>query len=393
MQVAQSKSISGASKRIYLSQPAITQAIAKLEALLGCALFSRSSNGMFPTEAGSLFLNRVDRALGLLESGTREALRMGMKKGGKPSGNIEHLISTTQLRALIAVADARNFTLAAQRIGISQPSLHRSARELENLLQIKLFEKTSQGINLSRAAQGLAQTAKLCFAEIKQGFEDVDALQGLDPGSITIGSMPLARSSLLPQAINELTSQHPDTRINVVDGPYEDLLDHLRHGEIDLLIGALRYPLPAEDIIQLPLFAPPLSIVGRSNHPLFARDTIEISDLANYPWVVPRAGTPTREYFSAIFTEAGVESPRSLNESSSLILIRGMLLDSDRLTLISADQILLELKLGLLKTLPLDLSHTRRTIGLTMRRDWQPTNTQQLFIDRLIVLGRSMADY
>ena len=390
-EVADSKSISAASKKIYLSQPAITQAINKLEELVRSPLFTRSSNGMFPTEAGELFLVRVERCLNLLEAGTRESLRLGLRKGGKLPASVEHLISTTQLRALIAVADARNFTLAAQKIGISQPSLHRAARELENLLQISLFEKTSQGIGLSRAAQVLAQTAKLCFAEIKQGFEEVDALHGWDSGSITVGSMPLARTYLLPCSINELTRVHPDTRISVVEGPYEDLLNHLRHGEIDMLIGALRDPLPTDDIVQTELFATPLAIVARCGHPLSDKKSISINELAKYPWVVPRPGTPTREHFESMFKEAGVPVPANLNESSSLILVRGLLLDSDRLTIISAHQILHEERMGLLEALPVEMGHTRRPIGLTTRRDWKPTKTQQLFIDLLKSKAEAMS--
>lgn len=391
-EVASSKSISEASRKIFLSQPAITQAISKLEGLVKAPLFIRRSNGMYPTEAGELFLQRVKRCLKLLRSGTKEAFRSGSKKGVQMHNNLNQMISSTQLRALIAVSDARNFTLAAHNIGISQPSLHRAARELENLFQVKLFEKTSQGIELSKSAQIMAQTAKLCFAEIKQGFEEVDALKGFDSGSILIGSMPLARSYLLPCAINDLTRKHPGVRISVVDGPYDDLLNHLRHGEIDFLIGALRYPAPTEDIVQQPLFAPPLAIVSRCGHPLANKKNLTVKDLGAFPWAVPRTGTPTREYFDELFESAGEELPLNQIESGSLILIRGLLLDSDRLTIISSHQVYHEERMGLLKALPFEMKGSRREIGITIRRDWRPTQTQQLFLDLLKSNGETMSE-
>ena len=378
-EVANTKSVSLASQRVYLSQPAITQAIAKLERTLGTPLFERHSEGMFTTQAGELFLDRVNRALDHLRTGANEAARLGLKKGARRQGNFDQLLTTTQLRALVAVSVAKNFSLAARTVGISQPSLHRAARDLERLLEISLFEKTSQGIDLTRAGTLLAQYAKLTFAELQQGFSEVSELQGFDTGQIVIGSMPLARSHILPNAISELTRLRPEIRINVVDGPYVDLLHGLRHGEIDMLIGALRRPPPVEDITQEALFDDPLVVVARAGHPLTRRKDIPLQEIAAYPWAVPRKGAPTREYFESMLASIDAPLPTSLIESSSLILIRGLLLNSERLTLISEHQIRHEKHMGLVP-LSIDMQDTMRPIGMTFRQNWRPTATQEMFI-------------
>jgi LysR family transcriptional regulator, regulator for genes of the gallate degradation pathway len=381
-EVANTKSVSLASQRVYLSQPAITQAIAKLERTLGTTLFDRHSDGMFTTQAGSLFLDRVNRALDHLRTGSNEAARLGLKKNSRRQGNFDQLLTTTQLRALVAVSVAKNFSLAARTVGISQPSLHRAARDLERLLEITLFEKTSQGIDLTRAGTLLAQYAKLTFAELQQGFSEVAELQGLDTGQIVVGTMPLARSYILPCAINELTRLRPEVRINVVDGPYVDLLHGLRHGEIDMLIGALRLPPPVDDITQEPLFDDPLVVVARADHPLSSRKNIPLSEIAAYPWAVPRKGAPTREYFETMLASIDAPLPTGLIESSSLILIRGLLLESERLTLISEHQIRHEKHMGL-APLSIDMQGMKRPIGMTFRRNWRPTATQEIFIQYL----------
>lgn len=387
-EVARRHSISKASREIYLSQPAITQAIAKLEAQIDIELFTRRSDGMYVTEAGAVLRDRVVRALDLLHSGVREAVRLGTEKGAQPASNPDQKITTTHLRALAAVADARNFSLAARSLGASQPSLHRAARDLERVLEVRLFEKTSQGINLTRAAQGLVLQVKLAFSELRQAFSELRALQGRDTATIVVGTMPLARTFILPTAINELTSTRPEIRVSVIDGPYMDLLGGLRHGEIDLLTGALRDPVPVDDVVQESLFEDALSIVARRGHPLRGRRGIGIEDLAEYPWAVPRKGTPTREHFESLFDAARGARPNSVIESSSLVLIRGLLLESDRLTLISRHQIRHEQQLDLLAPLDFDLSHTLRSIGLTVRRDWRPTATQARFLDLLRSAGR-----
>ena len=169
----------------------------------------------------------------------------------------------------------------------------------------------------------------------------------------------------------------------MLDGAYDGLFHGLRYGQIDILIGALRDSVPVDDVVQTELFADELAIVARADHPLANKENVSVFDLSGFPWVVPRSGIPTRDYFDALFRRAGREPPTRLVESSSLVLTRGLLLGSDRLTVISAHQIRHEIGRGLLCYLDVALEHASRPIGMTVRRDWQPTATQSLLIDLL----------
>lgn len=384
-EVARRGGISQAAEHVHLSQPAITQAIAKLEEQVGALLFARRPDGVAVTPEGALFLDRVERALEHLRAGTRESIRIGGRKGVRGFADFDQLLTAAQLRALTTVADAGNFSLAARAAGISQPTIHRAARDLERLCGLSLFVREAAGIALTPAARTLVQHVKLALAELAQGFAEVCERRGGDSGRIVVGSMPLSRTFILPSAINALARERPDVQIDVVDGPYEDMLHGLRHGEIDVLIGALRNPLPVDDVVQEPLFDDPLAVVARAFHPLSRKPGLTLGDLAGSQWVVPRRGTPTRARFEALF--AG-RTPRGLIETSSQVLVRGLLLDSDRLTLISAHQVRHEHELGLLVTLPVTLEGTERAIGLTVRKDWRPTATQERFLDLLRSAGR-----
>jgi DNA-binding transcriptional LysR family regulator len=292
------------------------------------------------------------------------------------------------LRALLAVSECGNFTLAARSVGVSQPSLHRLARDLERLSGVRLFTTAMRGVELSPSALVLERHVRLAVAELAQGFEELDALRGIDSARIMVGTLPLARSSILPGTINALARLRPEVQVGVVDGPYDDLLYGLRHGKLDLIIGALRIPVPIDDVVQETLFYDRLAVVARDGHPLGGKRALSLHDLAGYPWVIPTRGPPTREHFDALFRDAGLSPPKGLVESSSLVLIRGLLLGSDRLTLVSAHQIQHEERMGTLRRLPLDLAHTSRPIGTTMRRNWYPTPTQRLFLDLLREVGR-----
>ena len=373
-----------ASEQIHLSQPAITQALAKLEARLGAKLLASGADGMKPTEVGTLFYDRAIRAFALIESGAREAMRGEARRSGKGFQHFEQLITTAQLRALAAMQFNRNFTLAARELDLSQPSLHRAARDLERVMGASLFVATRQGVELTQAAATFARHAALAHAELLQGFAEVSATLSRDPGLIVVGSMPFARTKLLPDALNRLSRERPLARVRVISAPYDGLLGRLRYGVIDFLVGALREPPPIDDIVQEPLFDDPLAVVARRGHPLTLRENATREDLIGCPWVAPAEETPARAVFDRLFPPQDVaRMPGGLFETGSLALLRGVLTGSDRLALLSARQAEYELDQGLLALAPFRMPFGARRIGLTFRRGWRPTPTQAILIDHL----------
>ena len=136
-------SVSAASKIVFLSQPAITQAIAKLERALGTPMFVRKSCGVFLTESGALFQNRAERALSRITDGVRRGSRSVGNSGDRGFRQFDLLLTSAQLRALMAVAETGNFSCAARNIGVSQPTVHRASRDLERLSGMVLFDKTA----------------------------------------------------------------------------------------------------------------------------------------------------------------------------------------------------------------------------------------------------------
>jgi LysR family transcriptional regulator of gallate degradation len=376
--------VTRAAERVHLSQPAITQALAKLEARLGAKLLATGADGARPTEAGSLFYDRVKRAFALIESGAREATRGEARRANAGFAHFEQLITVAQLRALAAMQFTRNFSLAARELGLSQPSIHRAARDLERIMGASLFVAARQGVELTQTAEVFARHAALAHAELLQAFAEVSETLSRDPGQIVVGSMPFARTKLLPEALNALSRERPLARVKVISAPYDGLLSRLRYGVIDFLIGALREPAPIDDVVQEPLFDDPLAVVVRRGHPLTRRARVSREDLIAYPWVVPAEETPTRAVFHKLFSaREQARMPGGVFETSSLVLLRGLLTGSDRLALLSARQAQYELEQGLLALAPFSVPIGARRIGLTFRRGWRPTPTQAILIDHL----------
>lgn len=380
-QVAKCNSVSAAAELEHLSQPAVTQAIGKLARDLGIRLFERRSDGMFVTDVGRDYLLRVDRALAHLQIGAQEAVRLGNRQGNRGFPEFDRLLTSAQLRALVATADARNFTMAARQIGISQPSLHRAARNLEQLSGLTLFRSAPEGISLTKAAQELVRRVKLAFNELQQGVDEINSYLGRDSSQIIIGALPLARTSILPTATAGLIAQREGVQVHVVEGPYEGLLSKLRQGDMDFVIGALRNPAPAEDIRQEPLFDDPLTLVVGAGHPLLDAKDLSVADTFAYPWIAPPKSTPAGSYLFEKLGVGNMEKTPVRAVSSSLVYLRGMLKSGPFVSIISTHQAQYEIASGMFVCLPIDLPHSRRSIGLTFRADWHPTPTQQLCVE------------
>lgn len=371
--------ISAAAPHINLSQPALTQAIARLERQLDTLLFDRQPGGMAPTEATGLLVPRIQRALGYLSRGVRLARRAG-RLPALPS--LERRLTLSQLRALIAVDSAGSYTLAAARVGLSQPAMHRAVRELESIIEVPLLQRRGKTLQPTAAATRLLRLVRLALSELAAGLDELATMRHQQGGRLAIGVMPLARALLLPQALARFAQAWPGATVNVVEGPFAEVLADLRAGSLDLLVGAMRDLSAVPDVVQEGLFDDDPVIVGRVGHPLGGGSSgaLKFERLLDYPWVIPATGAPVRARWERMFLDRGHEPPTLRIECGSLVITRGLLLEGDWLTLMSRDQFLIERRAGLLAELGLAGPALRRRIGLTSRADWHPTRPQQAFV-------------
>lgn len=378
--VAEFGSTSQAAVALHLTQPAVSQAIRRLEDMVGEPLFTRVPNGLYPTDLGVRFADRITRAFAHLTAAEQELL---LPMGKTEPRRLSTLATIVHLRAVILTVETGSLTLAAERLSVSQPSVNRAIRDLETLWGTPLFERTPRGMVASRDAIGLARYAGLVLAELQQAVQELREERGVMDGSIAIGCLPLARAQILPRAVLAVLRDYPDARIRIVDGPYNDLLHELRRGTLDIILGALRLPPPTPDIVQEALFSEPLAIIVRRDHPIASLPHPTPQALAQLDWIVAAPGAPARQQFERLFTHAGLPVPTRLIECGSLIATRALVLGSDRGVLLSESQVGHEVATGHLIALPLPLAGSERPIGITTRLGWKPTLLQAAFLDRL----------
>src|SRR5262245_41161985 len=314
--VARRNSIGAAARELGLSQPAVTQMIAQIEAALAARLLERQRTGTYLTALGAMLLPRVERLFAHIQAALRDPVIGASLSGRETTKSVENKITDTHIRALTAIADCGSFEAAARRLNISQPALHRSARDLERVVRRSLYQRMSRGLAPTSQARELARRLKLALRELEYGIDEIRTMQGIFTARIVIGNIPHSGTDLLSNAIRRFLALYPSASVHVSDGPYEALLDALRAGDLDLLFGVLRRPAWAGDVKEEFLFSNPYAVFVGRQHPLARARKVTLRDLARYDWILPARGAPRREAFERLFAGSS-RSPAVSIETTS----------------------------------------------------------------------------
>ncbi len=385
VRVAEVQNITRAAATLSRSQTAITKSISEIEAHVGVKLFDRTSKGVTPTTQGNILVRRTRSAMAALQVAANVFLQIKDGNANVITNPVFSMdISSKRLMALVALTEHRDVNKASAAIQVTRAAIYNSIREIESLLDIKLFLRLPGNMVPENFTLILVRQIKLAFSEIHRGLEELENLNGGPvKGKIVIGSLPLARTMLLPRAINHILKDHPGLNIQTREGPYDVLESGLRSGDIDMIIGALRHFDDTSDLKTEPLFEERLIIVARKDHPLTKRKTLAIKDVLDHEWVLPPKNTPARKVFDNTIHKKSLKNPDLFIETSSLATLRGLLLGSDRIALISEHQLFYEIQFGMLSVLPIELAGTYRPIGITMRTNTTPSPGASLFYGSL----------
>ncbi|MGF6755896.1 LysR family transcriptional regulator [Paraburkholderia sp. GAS42] len=378
--VCEAGGIGQAAVRAGRTQPAVSLAISKLEVSFGGRLFERGFGGSELTEEGVILQRRVRRMLDQMERAV--ANLTGQATPAANAARICRHLTDTQVRCHIAIANAGSAAEAAQSLGISQPAVHRAARQIEQNVGVSLYRRRVHSVLANPAGVEFARCLSLALYEIAQASEDLAYARGQLTGKVAIGVLPLLPPRRVARAIQRLRERYPAARVTVDEGSHERLLRELRMGAIDIIIGGLREPRLTDSVQETELFADPYVVAVRKGHRLAGQKTIAAHDLADYDWVVPQRNVPRRAVIDSLFARLPVRPPLVV-ETSSLAMMMAMLIESDCITLLSRSQIVDAYSGSEMVALDLETPEASRAVGFTVRTDWLGTAIQQAFVEHL----------
>ncbi|MEU1277508.1 LysR family transcriptional regulator [Streptomyces sp. NPDC005805] len=215
------------------------------------------------------------------------------------------MIEARHLRVLRAVAATGSFSAAARELGCTQPAVSQQMKALETSAGTPLLIRTGREMRLTQAGEVLVRHAAGILAGLTAAEEEIAAIAGLRAGRVRLVSFPSGSSTLVPTALAALRTDHPGTRVSLVDAEPPRSVEMLREGDCDIAV-AFRYGGAGaewDDLVVRPLLTDRLVGLVPEAHPLADAGTVAIGDLAEESWI---AGCPRcRRQLVEVCEEAG----------------------------------------------------------------------------------------
>ncbi|GGF64728.1 LysR family transcriptional regulator [Azorhizobium oxalatiphilum] len=211
-------------------------------------------------------------------------------------------ITVRQLEVFACAARAMSFTQAAAQLGISQPALSESIRRMESELGLRLFDRTTRKLSLTREGRALVGLAEEVARDVRAGLQDIAARGGRRP-RVTVALLPSIAAALLPKAADALRQDFPDVELTVCDVLHERAVAMVEDGIADLAV-TMR---PASELLAYePLGSDRVHLLMRAGHPLAGRGPLPWAVLTGHDFVALARTTSVRKLVESGLAAADV---------------------------------------------------------------------------------------
>jgi len=273
-----------------------------------------------------------------------------------------------KVQFFLAAVRCGSLTEAAAELGVSQPALSKSIRALEQQLGVPLIERGRFGVVATAFGEALRYHGQVVEAEFRHALGEIEALKGAQHGHVILGCGPTEATRLLPMALNRVQQGRPELRVTVLYGLNESLMPAVKQGDVDFALSSVPGRTQDPDLLHETLFTESAVVVARADHPLARLRQISPAQLAQQLWVLPRQRELERQAFDDYFRGHGINPPTAWVETTSTVLMKSLVMQSDALTFIPRELFHWEERARQLRALPVSGVEWVRAVGLTRRR-------------------------
>jgi DNA-binding transcriptional LysR family regulator len=239
----------------------------------------------------------------------------------------------THFRDLLAVVQTGSLRAASRHLGIAQPVITRSIRELEHELGNALFERHAKGVKLTAIGERFVRRIEGVQAEVRRAREEVTQWAGDHAGEVAIGLSPITIMTLLPSAIAEFNKRYPKAITKVTQSLFQPIEHRLAEGLLDLWVGSIHKENLSQRFAVEILLPHSRRIVARKDHPLLSAKNLH--QLADASWVRPSLDDMGEESdLEAMFQRLGLPVPNVVMESPSMLITLLTVANTDLLTVL-----------------------------------------------------------
>ena len=206
------------------------------------------------------------------------------------------------LHAFITVADTGSFSLASDKLYLTQPAISKRIAALESELNNRLFDRIGRQISLTEAGRTLLPRARIILQEIEDSRRVLQNLSGQTAGELHIGTSHHIGLHRLPPVLRAYTKQFPNVELDIQFMDSEQACRAVEHGELEM--GIVTLPLTPSAVLQSQRIWPdPLSIIVSKSHPLASITQINLAQLVEHKAILPAHGTFTRQIIEQAFAK------------------------------------------------------------------------------------------
>jgi DNA-binding transcriptional LysR family regulator len=288
-------------------------------------------------------------------------------------------IKLRHLQLVVALDEFRHLGRTAEFLSVSQPAVSKMLAEVESMLGLTLFDRSTRGTEPTSSGQAMVRFARTVLADYERTRDEIAAEASGAAGRTRVGSMVVALPVLLAGAVKLLKQRSSLATVMVEEGDLTHLLPKLRLGELDLFVGRLEPGYSAPDLVTEALFNEPMVVVVKCGHALTAKKKPDWNDLANMPCVLPPPWASLRVKIEQTFYKHGLNPPIDIIETSSFLALNTFVQQRDAAGFLARSVGMHFQKEGLLKVLPITVPIELPPIGMIVVRERRLTSsTEQL---------------
>ncbi|MFL6634632.1 MAG: LysR family transcriptional regulator [Massilia sp.] len=286
-----------------------------------------------------------------------------------PNWFLKARLKTRQLLLLIALDDYRNIHRAADELHMTQPAASKQIKDLEEMLDVKLFERLPRGMEPTIYGETMIRHARMALTSLALAHDDIVTLKAGLTGQVEVGVIMTPAMALLPRAIARVKEEAPLLRIGVQLETSNLLLDKLQHGTLDFMIGRIFDTGDTSGLIYEELTEEPACAVVRPGHPLLERKNLTLQDIAPLPWIVPPHGSILRYRFDMMFRRASLEPPSNVVDTTAMLMITALLQQTDSLHVMPIEVAQYYASLNVMRILPIEIPCKMDAFGIIRHQD------------------------
>lgn len=300
-----------------------------------------------------------------------------------PDWKLRRQLRMTHLLLLQALDAHGSLSRAAEVLAITQPAGTKLLAQLESLLQLDLFERTSRGLRPTEYGRIMIRHAHNALGEISAARESLALTAQGAQGKVAIGAVVGSIPRLAAPALAAVLAGQPRLAVSVLAETSGTLVPMLMRGELDFVVGQIPPGVDADALHFEALGPEPIEVVARPGHPLAEARRLTLRRLAALPWILPPPGSPVRIRVDAAFRAAGLDAPTRVVQSASTLLAVTLARESDMIAALSRDVAEHYAASGFVAVLPFHLRDDAGMLGIVTRRRVRLTPAADLLVDAL----------